>query len=96
MTTDRNDPDLQITRPDGQQKTYLVLSKEERDKGFVRPVRFSYVHEVCGTVTSMGVSIAETYARDPAFYGATFCCQCKSHFPVGEFSWCDTDEKVGT
>lgn len=31
-------------RSDGQQKDYLVLSAEERAKGFVRPVRSAYVH----------------------------------------------------
>lgn len=30
--------------PNGQQKTYLVLSEEERAKGFVRPVRHTYTH----------------------------------------------------
>ncbi|MFN8996092.1 MAG: hypothetical protein ACK5X3_20830, partial [Pseudomonadota bacterium] len=46
----------------GQQKGYVVLSEEERAKGFVRPVRLSYVHEKCGTMTTMGRSLAETYA----------------------------------
>lgn len=31
-------------RPDGQQKGYVVLSPEERAKGFVKPVRRSYTH----------------------------------------------------
>ena len=31
-------------RPDGQQRGYIVLSEEERAKGFIRPVRNSYVH----------------------------------------------------
>lgn len=31
-------------RGDGQQKTYLALSDEERAKGFVRPVRTTYKH----------------------------------------------------
>jgi len=30
--------------PDGMQEKYLVLSEEERAKGFVRPVRTTYVH----------------------------------------------------
>jgi hypothetical protein len=30
--------------PSGQQKGYVVLSAEERAKGFVRPLRFSYRH----------------------------------------------------
>ena len=31
-------------KPNGQQKDYVVLSDEERAKGFVRPLRKSYVH----------------------------------------------------
>jgi hypothetical protein len=82
----------------GQQEGYVVLSKEERAKGFVRPVRRSYRHLKCGGVTTMGQSLAETYARDPKFYSGTFCVHCGTHFPVGadgEFVWADTDEKVG-
>lgn len=83
----------------GMQKGYIVLSAEDRSKGFVRPVRRSYVHEKCGTVTKMGQALAETYARDPHFYSGTFCVGCGAHFPVGEdgeFVWDGTDEKVGT
>lgn len=80
----------------GQQRGYVVLAEEERAKGFVRPVRRSYVHSRCGVVTTMGQTLAETYARDPKFYNATFCCGCRSHFPVGEFKWDDTDETVGS
>lgn len=92
-------PDHRELRPDGQQKGYVVLSDEERAKGFVRPVRESYVHTQCGAVTRMGRSIAETYARDPKFYTGTFCVNCGGHFPVGadgEFTWDGTSEKVGT
>ena len=84
--------------PNGQQKGYVVLSEDERAKGFVRPVRRSYVHEKCGAVTKMAQSIAETYARDPFFYSGTFCAVCGSHFPVGEdgeFMW-DDGSKVGS
>jgi hypothetical protein len=35
-------------KPNGQQKGYVVLSAEERAKGFVRPVRRSYIHSKCG------------------------------------------------
>jgi len=138
--------------PGGQQAGYVVLSAEERAKGFVRPVRRSYRHvgiagplyelrdltdeetaryadvgyvkfeiypeelaprtgrfwtqaeidsigKGCGTVTSMGPALAETYARDPGFYGGTFCCVCGKHLPVGaagEFVWDGTTERVGT
>jgi len=37
----------------GQQKDYVVLTAEERAKGFVRPVRTEYRHLKCGTLTSM-------------------------------------------
>lgn len=83
----------------GQQKDYVVLAEEERAKGFVRPVRDSYKHLKCGGITTMGRTLAETYARNPAFYTGTYCCHCGSHFPVGvngEFVWKGTDEKVGT
>lgn len=97
-------------RPDGQQKGYVVLSAAERAKGFVRPVRTKYIHvgkggsesdlrdRGCGVETRMGQSIAETYARDPKFYSATFCVgsKCRAHFPLDEFIWSDTDEVVGS
>lgn len=83
---------------DGMQKNYLVLSDEERAKGYVRPVRCTYVHEKCGGMTTMGRALAETYARDPHFYTGTFCATCRVHLPVGpdgEFVWED-GSKVGT
>lgn len=82
----------------GQQNGYVVLAGEERAKGFVRPVRRSYVHLKCGTVTTMHRELAETYARDPHFYSGTFCVGCRAHFPVGadgQFVWDGTSEKVG-
>lgn len=138
-------------QPTGQHDDYVVLSEDERSKGFVRPVRRGYKHvgtagpkyalrdldagehkrydqykyvkfeeypadhhlkgrywtqeqldkvgKGCGTITTMGVALAETYARDPQFYGATFCCGCNTHLPVGEggeFIWEGTNERVGT
>jgi hypothetical protein len=153
-TADREDPELGRgvdESPTTQHKKYLVLSEEERAKGFVRPLRRSYRHvgaagpkhplrdlteeetqrfgrfeyakyEMypkggdkigrywtqkqldsvgvgCGAVTSMSQEIAETYARKPSFYGATYCIGCSMHRPVGEdgeFVWDGTDERVGT
>lgn len=83
----------------GMHRSYWVLSEEERRKGFIRPVRTQYKHLVCGTVTRMGLAIAETFARAPPYYGATFCVECMNHFPVGEhgeFVWLDENQKVGT
>ena len=112
LTANRNDPRLGHgvdDEPTGMNEAYLVLSDEERAKGFVRPVRTTYVHSVdlggCGVLTTMGLIIAETYAAKPFFYGATFCAGCHKHRPVGqqfgEFYWVDNDgkvlpEKVGT
>lgn len=93
-------PDHREINPEtGMQKGYVVLSAEERAKGFVRPVRESYVHQKCGMLTKMALPLAETYAREPSFYSGTFCCYCRAHFPVGpegEFVWAGTNEKVGT
>lgn len=133
-------------KPNGQQLAYVVLSDEERAKGFVRPLRFAYEHvgvrpehptreltaeeherydkfgyvafepypnddgssvvgrfwtrdqlnSGCGTVTTMGRSIAETYARNPKFYGGTFCCGCGKHLPLEELVWDGTKEIVGS
>lgn len=83
-------------REGGQQEGYVVLSEAERAKGFVRPLRRSYIHSKCGALTAIGLSIAETYARDPSFYSGTFCVGCGAHFPLEEFTWDGTDEVVGT
>lgn len=97
LTDDPNDPRLTHgadTEPVPMADAYLVLSEEERGKGFVRPVWRSYRHATeyggCGAVTTMSTALAETYARDPKFYGATYCVGCKMHRPVGEhgeFLW---------
>lgn len=81
----------------GMQKAYVVLSDEERSKGFVRPLRKSYRHSTCGGVTTMlSPSLVETYARDPKFYSGTFCVTCHAHFPVAEFKWTEDGQQVGS
>lgn len=79
----------------GMHKDYWVLSEDERAKGFVRPVRLTYVH-LCGAATRMALPIAETYARKPDFYSHTFCMKCRKHLPVDEFMWSGTTDKVGS
>lgn len=83
-------------KPNGQQRDYVVLTPEERAKGFVKPLRRSYIHAFpsetnrqvgCGGETKMGQAIAETYARDPRFYSGTFCVHCAKHFPLNQFIW---------
>jgi hypothetical protein len=145
LTTDPNDPRLghgSDDKPVPQNQVYLVLSEDERAKGFVRPYRDTYVHvgdlptnplrdlteeenhkynemngcgyvkfepnpdypersailgrywtqaqldqRGCGTTTTMGRALSETYARDPSFYGSTYCVHCSMHRPVREFRW---------
>lgn len=96
VTDDRSDPDLQVIEPSGMQKKYLVLSAEERSKGFVRPLRRSYTHQKCGTSTRMGLELCETYARQPSFYSGTYCTKCRTHLPVGEFLWDEDGAIVGS
>jgi hypothetical protein len=61
---------------------YLVLSAEERAKGFVRPV-------------PRWRALSETYARDPKFYGGTCCVRCAMHRLVAEFRWIEADGSEG-
>ena len=85
-------------RADGQQRDYIVLTSDERSKGFVRPYRDAYRHLKCGKITTMGRAIAETYSRDPTFYSGTFCTTCRAHFPIGEdgeFVWYEMDGSTG-
>lgn len=91
-------PDHRDIKPEsGQQKGYVVLTPEERGKGFVRPVRRTYIHTSCGSETRMSQDIAETYARDPGFYSGTFCVHCRAHFPLDQFVWKDNpDQQVGS
>lgn len=58
--------------------------------------RLDKVYRGCGAITSMGLALCETYARDPKYYGSTFCVGCKSHEPVGEFVWTEDGEVVGS
>lgn len=153
VTTDPTDRELGRgvdETPVQQHEKYLVLSEEERAKGFVRPVRREYRHvgipgptyllhdltpeqeklfggngyvkfeqypegssatgrywtqaqldavgSGCGTTTRMPEACAETYARQPGFYGSTYCLRCQMHRPVGkdgEFVW-DDGTRVGT
>lgn len=152
LTTDPNDPRLGRgvdDAPIAQHEVYLVLSEDERARGFVRPLRRSYIHvgpagprfatreldaeqrsghldetyvafepypeemapaigrywsqaqldavgKGCGSETTMGLALCETYAREPHFYGATYCCSCAKHLPVAEFTWAEDGQRVGT
>lgn len=92
-TSDPNDPRLSRgvdSDETPQADAYLVLPEDARlRQQFVRPVRTTYVHDTCGVATTMHQDIAETYARRPEFYGATYCVACRKHLPVAEFKWDD-------
>jgi len=75
---------------------YEVLSEDEVKKGLRRPLRDAYRHEKCSRLTKMHRRVAETLAREPSFYETLFCAHCMSVFPVVEFIWRDSQEKVGT
>lgn len=105
LTTDPNHPDLGHgvdDKPVPQNKVYIVLSEEERAKEFIRPLRRSYVHtgddkhNGCGATTTMGLALCETYARNPKFYGSTYCVHCQRHLPVSEFKWTEDNAVVGS
>ena len=50
----------------------------------------------CGTVTTMGKALSETWRVNPQFYGATFCCGCSTHFPVAQFVWEEDGTVLGS
>jgi hypothetical protein len=90
LTTDRNNPNLKYgvdDKPVEQNSVYLVLSEEELSKGYLKPFRTSYKHLACNSVTTIGEKLSATYARDPWFYGATYCVHCRMHRPLIEFVW---------
>jgi len=92
LTDDPSNPNLTRgydDKPTQEADTYLVLSDKEIAEGFVRPLRLTYIHTTCGSSTQMHESIARTYARDPKFYGSTYCVHCQMHRPVSEFVWED-------
>lgn len=70
-------------KEDGQFENYPTVDDGE----FEQPVRESYVHEGCGGTTTMTGDLPESVARDPEFYGKTFCATCGVHVPVEEVHW---------
>lgn len=91
LTTDFDHPGLQFgtdVTPSKMASVYLVLSRDEIRKGYLKPLRVSYIH-ICGSETTMNPEIAQTYARDPWFYGGNYCVNCRMHRPLNEFKWPD-------
>lgn len=85
-----SDFDYGKTLPSGQHERYpsSVHLGEDGMPAYKQPVRNTYRHRVCGAVTTMrGDDLCLTYATNPHFYGATFCCLCRTHLPLSEFEW---------
>lgn len=78
-------------KPDGQYENYPTI-----DEGpFVQKPRRTYVHvDGCGVVTKMSLELAESVARDPTYYSATFCVGCGTHVPVEQVEWEDGSDWV--
>lgn len=96
-TSDRSDPNINTPSAPGEQnRAYIVLSDEDLARGRIRPLRREYVHSKCRTRTIMPLKCAETYAVNPKFYGATWCCACCKHLPVSEFNWVDDGTVLGS
>lgn len=77
-------------RPDGQFERHPTTDDGE----FVQPVRTSYVHDRCSGTTTMGAKLAESFARDPLQYSKTFCASCGDYYPLDEFTWKGTDQRL--
>lgn len=76
----------------GRLETIITDGREKVDQ----PHEFQHRVGGCNTVTTMGRALSETYARDPKFYGATFCVHCNRHLPVAEFVWTADGQPVGS
>lgn len=63
ITFDPNNSELNKHSENGQHKTYLALSEEERAKGFIRPIRTKYIH--------VGIDGNEIDPKDMSKHGRT-------------------------
>ena len=86
------DFDYGETLSDGQYENHPTTDTGE----FVQPVRKSYVHDACGSTTTMNDDLAESFARAPEQYGKTFCANCGDYYPLSEFVWKGTDTRLDT
>jgi len=82
-----DDSHKQIDPTTGQQKGYVVLTAEERAKGFVKPVRGIVYPQGLRLPDEYGTALAETYARNPWFLQRHVCCACGAHFDLNQFHW---------
>lgn len=77
-----------------------TLTEREVKLGYVRPLRTTVRHSVCGTVFDLSGAMGKTLARRPTYYTTLFCAKCQGvhnmHRPVGEFTWVPDGSVVGS
>ena len=78
------------------QYSYPMLSDQEKSKGFVRPLRYTYFHPICSGTTMMSDEVAATFAKDPKFHVDLYCYKCKQNLKVNEFLWSGSNAHVGS
>lgn len=53
-----------------------------------------YVHRKCKNTTVIDGPEFEALADPLANMICTYCGECEEHFPIAEFAWTDTDERI--
>lgn len=73
------------------------LSEAEKAAGYVRPLRYTYMHEVCENLAFLSPEQAQLFARNPKFLGSLYCRKCERSCSVDEFVWCNgVKTRMGT
>lgn len=80
---------------EGRRATHEALPERVLRKGFCRPVRSKYTHDLCGKITAISLECAETFAACPRYYTHTYCDECGGYYPVSEFVWLFSQDRVG-
>lgn len=73
-----------------------LLTRDDRALGLIRPLRYTYTHDRCGSDTVLSEGSARLWARSPRHAKVTWCCFCQRDRPVGEFAWWGSSEQVGS
>lgn len=53
-----------------------------------------YRHGVCNTDTEISGQAFESLSNPFTGLNLAWCGSCKAHFPLSEFAWADTDERI--
>lgn len=87
---------LSGTRTGSQLEANYLLTEEELNLGYVRPLRKEYRHDRCGEITSVSLMVAEVLASYPRYYASVLCSTCAVQMPVREFRWTEDGHRVGS